>query len=60
MRNHFINKIIQMAEDDKRIMLLTADLGFSVLENFQNKFPNRYINVGIAEQIWQQLRQDCH
>ncbi len=50
MRNHLINKITEIAEKDKNIMLVTADLGFSVVENFKNKFPNRYINVGIAEQ----------
>lgn len=31
-------------------MLITADLGFSVVEKFRDKFPDRYINVGIAEQ----------
>lgn len=50
MRNHLINKITEIAENDKNIMLVTADLGFSVVENFKNKFPDRYINVGIAEQ----------
>lgn len=50
MRNHLINKITEIAEKDKNIMLVTADLGFSVVENFKNKFLNRYINVGIAEQ----------
>lgn len=50
MRNHLINKITELAETDERIMLVTADLGFSVIEKFKDKFPNRYINVGIAEQ----------
>lgn len=30
--------------------LLTGDLGFSVLESFRDRFPDRFINVGIAEQ----------
>ncbi len=50
MRNHLINRISLNAEKNDRIMLVTGDLGFSVLEVFENKFPNRYINVGIAEQ----------
>lgn len=50
MRNHLINRITEIAETDKNIMLVTADLGFSVVENFKNKFPDRYVNVGIAEQ----------
>lgn len=50
MRNHLINKITEIAEKDKSIILVTADLGFSVVENFKDKFPDRYVNVGIAEQ----------
>jgi transketolase len=30
--------------------LLTADLGYSVLEKFRDAYPNRYTNVGVAEQ----------
>jgi len=30
-------------------MLLTGDLGFSVLEKFQEQFPDRFLNVGVAE-----------
>ena len=33
-----------------RIWLLTGDLGFSVLEKFADRFPDRYVNVGVAEQ----------
>lgn len=50
MRNHLINRITGNAEHDERIMLVTGDLGFSVLEGFEKKFPKRYVNVGIAEQ----------
>ena len=35
---------------DERIVLLTGDLGFSVLEPFAERFPDRYFNVGVAEQ----------
>lgn len=50
MRNNFINKLIDLATQDPRIVLLTGDLGFSVLEEFAKKFPDRFYNVGIAEQ----------
>lgn len=50
MRNHVIAEITKLAANDQRIMLLTADLGFNVVEQFSEKYPNRYINVGIAEQ----------
>lgn len=31
-------------------MLLTADLGWGVLDQFAEQFPDRYLNVGVAEQ----------
>jgi transketolase len=50
VRNAFIDELCLAAEKDPSIWLLTADLGFSVLESFIEKFPNRYLNVGVAEQ----------
>jgi len=50
MRNAFINTLIELAERDKNIYLLTGDLGFSVLEKFSQKFPERFLNCGVAEQ----------
>ena len=50
MRKVFINTLIEVAEKDKRIFLLTGDLGFSVLEPFRENFPDRFFNMGVAEQ----------
>lgn len=50
MRTAFINTLIDLAQNDESIYLLTSDLGFSVLEGFIEKFPERFINCGIAEQ----------
>lgn len=50
MRKTFINCLVEQAKVDKRIFLITPDLGFSVLEKFAEKFPDRFLNVGIAEQ----------
>jgi transketolase len=50
MRQTFVKAILEVAKKDKRIVLLTGDLGFSVLEEFQKKFPKRFFNVGVAEQ----------
>lgn len=49
MRNTFVKTLIELAEKDERIFVITPDLGFSVLEEFEQKFPNRFLNVGIAE-----------
>lgn len=50
MRNTFIQELVRQAEADPTLFLLTADLGFSVLEPFRDRFPDRYLNVGVAEQ----------
>lgn len=50
MRTTFINALLDCAAADGRIWLLCGDLGFGVLEPFQQRFPDRFINVGVAEQ----------
>jgi transketolase len=50
MRNAFVDCLIERASSDKRIFLITPDLGYSVLERFAYKYPDRFMNVGIAEQ----------
>jgi transketolase len=50
MRTAFIETLVQIAEQDPRVWLLTGDLGYSVLEKFSNRFPERYLNAGVAEQ----------
>lgn len=50
MRKTFINTLIELAHEDKDIVLITADMGFSVLEPFFEEFHERSINCGIAEQ----------
>lgn len=50
MRDVFIEGIIdQMAKDDK-IFFLCADFGAPSLDRLRTNFPDRFINVGIAEQ----------
>lgn len=36
---------------NSNILVLTADLGFGVLDTIKDQFPNRYFNVGAAEQL---------
>jgi len=50
MRTAFIETLCELAEQNERIWLLTGDLGFSVLERFAQRFPRRYLNMGVAEQ----------
>jgi transketolase len=50
MRRAFAETLAELAQEDPRILLLTADLGFRALEPFAEKFPKRFFNVGVAEQ----------
>lgn len=50
MRQTFINTLLELAEEDSRILLLTGDLGYNVLEPFIDRYPERFYNVGVAEQ----------
>lgn len=49
MRNKFIKTLIEEARINENIFVITPDLGFSVLEEFEKEFPERFLNVGIAE-----------
>jgi transketolase len=50
MRKAFIAELIKQARANKDIYLLVADVGFNLVEPFQREFPDRFVNVGIAEQ----------
>lgn len=51
-RNIWVSTLEQLAEADPRIVAVVNDsVGSSKLNSFQKKFPDRIINVGIAEQV---------
>lgn len=50
MRTAFFRELLDLARENDRIYLLTGDLGYSVVEPFMQAFPNRFVNVGVAEQ----------
>jgi len=50
MRSGFIKTLLELAENDERIFLLVGDVGYSLVEPFVEKFPGRFVNIGIAEQ----------
>jgi transketolase len=50
LRQAFIQTICRLATEDPRVVLLTGDLGYMVMEPFQRQFPDRFFNVGVAEQ----------
>lgn len=50
MRNAFVNAVQDVAEHDPRVVFLTGDLGFTILEPLAESLKERFINVGVAEQ----------
>jgi transketolase len=50
LRKAFIDALSDLAAADERVVLLTGDLGYMVMEPFRARFPQRFINVGVAEQ----------
>lgn len=50
-RNGFGDGVVEAGKEDERIVVLTADLAESVrADKFAKEFPNRFFEVGIAEQ----------
>jgi transketolase len=50
MRAAFARTLTELADGDPRIVLLTGDLGYMALEVFSERHPDRFFNVGVAEQ----------
>lgn len=50
MRDAFAAALTRAAADDERIVLVLADLGVGVFDEFEREAPGRLVNAGIAEQ----------
>lgn len=50
MRKQFARSLVQMAERDPRVMLVSGDVGGALFDEFVDKFPKRFLNVGLCEQ----------
>jgi len=50
VRDTFVATLIELAENDPNVHLITGDLGFGVLKPFWERFPDQFTNAGIAEQ----------
>lgn len=48
MRNSFFRALEEHSQPDT--VFITGDLGFGVLDGFVKKFPEQFINAGVAEQ----------
>ncbi len=50
MRRRFGKLISDLADQDENIILVVGDIGYRVFDEFREKHPNRFINLGICEQ----------
>jgi transketolase len=50
VRTETIDALTEYARRHPEVMLVTADIGFSVLERFAEALPAQYANVGVCEQ----------
>lgn len=50
MRRAFAEILLREMDADDRIVLLTADLGYGIFDAIRQKHPDRFHNVGAAEQ----------
>lgn len=50
MRNAVLKSVYKIMSQDKNVYFLTADLGYTAVEEIEKDFPKRFINVGVAEQ----------
>ena len=49
-RGWFAEALRQEMEENPRIVLVTGDLGYKMLDKIRDQFPERVVNVGAAEQ----------
>ncbi len=50
MRKAFLDELVKQARTNPNIFLITGDLGYGILENFQENYPNQFLNSGVNEQ----------
>jgi transketolase len=50
MRRSFGKIITELADRDEKIYVLVGDIGYRVFDEFREKYPDRFINIGICEQ----------
>jgi len=50
VRSAFLSTLLDVAVVDPRVELIVGDLGFGVIEPFRDRFEDRFLNVGVAEQ----------
>ncbi len=50
MKKALIDTVCDLMYKNKNIYMLTADLGYGVMDKLMNEHPDKFVNVGICEQ----------
>lgn len=50
MRDTFSKSLVQAAQENPKLYLLTGDHGYALFDGIRKAFPDRFINAGVAEQ----------
>ena len=50
MRRRFGSVIADLADRDSRIYVIAGDIGYRVFDEYRDRHPSRFINIGICEQ----------
>ena len=50
MRSVLNQVLLDLAREDQRIFMVLADIGYGEVEPFAAAYPDRFFNVGVAEQ----------
>lgn len=51
MRKEAIEVIHKLMGENQDVVFLTADLGYFILDSIKNDYPDRFFNMGAAEQL---------
>lgn len=50
MRQALSDSLVKAAQNNPKVILLTGDHGYALFDEFRKRFPDQYLNAGIAEQ----------
>lgn len=50
MRDATVRTLMKLADEGKNFFVLAGDLGFKLFDPFREKYPSRFVDVGVAEQ----------
>jgi transketolase len=49
VRNAFAKTLTELAGQDERVVLLSGDIGNRLFDEFKGRYPDRFLNCGVAE-----------